>query len=162
MGSFPGLGRCPGWGNDNSPQYPGLENPMDREAWWATVYSVALSRTWLKRPGKHMSTTVTTKLWRWKYWSICIGSKKEMSIWGYSLLGFNQKLSIRPTGTVGSSSFSEKTQDVYFWPEVRPKGAHTELAGPEVASATLKKGVYVSLTDHPGKRTQFCLDAYLT
>ena len=25
----------------------GLENPMDREAWWATVHGVAKSRTWL-------------------------------------------------------------------------------------------------------------------
>ena len=28
-------------------QYSCLENPMDREAWWATVYGVAKSRTQL-------------------------------------------------------------------------------------------------------------------
>ena len=30
-------------------QYSGLENPMDRGAWWATVQRVAKSQTWLKK-----------------------------------------------------------------------------------------------------------------
>ena len=38
-GLIPGLGRCPGEGNGN-PQYSCLENPMDREAWKATVHGV--------------------------------------------------------------------------------------------------------------------------
>ena len=29
-------------------QYPRLENPMDRGAWWATVHKVAKSQTWLQ------------------------------------------------------------------------------------------------------------------
>ena len=33
-------GRSPGEGNDNPLQYPCLENPMDRGAWWATVHRV--------------------------------------------------------------------------------------------------------------------------
>ena len=40
-GSISGLGRSPGEGNGNPLQYPCLENPMDREAWWATVHRVA-------------------------------------------------------------------------------------------------------------------------
>ena len=32
MGSFSGLGRCPGEGNGYPLQYPSLRNPMDREA----------------------------------------------------------------------------------------------------------------------------------
>ena len=36
--SIPGLGRCPGEGNDNPLQYSCLENPLDRGAWWATVW----------------------------------------------------------------------------------------------------------------------------
>ena len=48
-GSIPGLGRSPGGGNGNPLQYPYLENPMDRGAWWATVHSVAKSWTRLKR-----------------------------------------------------------------------------------------------------------------
>ena len=40
MGSIPGPGRCPGEGNGNPLQYSCLENPMDREAWWATVHGI--------------------------------------------------------------------------------------------------------------------------
>ena len=36
-----GSGRCPGGGHGNPLQYSGLENPMDRGAWWATVHRVA-------------------------------------------------------------------------------------------------------------------------
>ena len=39
-GLIPGLGRSPGRGNGNPLQYSGLENPMDRGAWWATVHGV--------------------------------------------------------------------------------------------------------------------------
>ena len=42
---FISLGRSPGEGNGNPPQYSCLENPMDGEAWWATVHGVAKSRT---------------------------------------------------------------------------------------------------------------------
>ena len=35
MGLIPGLERSPGGGNGNRLQYSCLENPMDREAWWA-------------------------------------------------------------------------------------------------------------------------------
>ena len=44
-GSIPGLGRSPGEGNGNSLQNSCLGNPMDRGAWWATVYGVAKSQT---------------------------------------------------------------------------------------------------------------------
>ena len=44
-GSIPGLGRSPGEGNDNLLQYSCLENPMDGEAWWATVHGVVESDT---------------------------------------------------------------------------------------------------------------------
>ena len=47
-GSIPGLGRSPGGGNGNPLQYSCLENPMDREAWWATVHRVAKTWTQLK------------------------------------------------------------------------------------------------------------------
>ena len=48
-GSIPGSGRSPGEGNGNPLQYSCLENPMDREAWWATVHGVAKSQTQLKQ-----------------------------------------------------------------------------------------------------------------
>ena len=41
VGSIPGSGRSSGEGNDNPPQYSCLGNPMDREAWGATVHGVA-------------------------------------------------------------------------------------------------------------------------
>ena len=45
MGLIPGLGRSPGEGNGNPLEYSCLENPVDREAWWATVHRVAKSWT---------------------------------------------------------------------------------------------------------------------
>ena len=43
--SVPGWGRSPEGGNGNPLQYSCLENPMDREVWWATVRGVAKSQT---------------------------------------------------------------------------------------------------------------------
>ena len=44
-GSIPGSERSPGGGNGNRLQYSCLENPMNRGAWWATVYGVTKSWT---------------------------------------------------------------------------------------------------------------------
>ena len=44
-GLIPGLERSSGEGNGNPLQYSCLENPMDGEAWWATVHGVAKSWT---------------------------------------------------------------------------------------------------------------------
>ena len=41
LGSIPGLGRSPGEGNGNPPQYSRLENPMDRGACQATDNGIA-------------------------------------------------------------------------------------------------------------------------
>ena len=48
MGSVAGSGRSPGGGDGSSLQYSGLENPMDRGVWQATVHRVAQSQTQLK------------------------------------------------------------------------------------------------------------------
>ena len=40
---IPGLGRSPGEGIGNTPQYSCLENFMDRGAWWATICGAAES-----------------------------------------------------------------------------------------------------------------------
>ena len=48
-----GWGRSPGRGYGNPLQYSFLENPMDREAWRATVHRVGKSRTRLKRLNLH-------------------------------------------------------------------------------------------------------------
>ena len=44
VGLIPGLGRSPGEGHSNPPQYSCLENSMDREAWLAVVHGVTKSR----------------------------------------------------------------------------------------------------------------------
>ena len=40
---------CIGEGNGNPLQCPCLENPRDGGAWWAAIYGVAQSQTWLKQ-----------------------------------------------------------------------------------------------------------------
>ena len=42
LGLIPGLGRSPGGGHGNPLPHSCLENPMDRGAWWATVYGVTV------------------------------------------------------------------------------------------------------------------------
>ena len=48
---------CIGEGNGNPLQCSCLENPRDGEAWWATVYGVTQSRTWLKRLSSSSSSS---------------------------------------------------------------------------------------------------------
>ena len=43
VGLIPVSGLSPGEGNGNPLQYSGLENPMDRGAWRATVHGVVKS-----------------------------------------------------------------------------------------------------------------------
>ena len=50
---------CIGEGNGNPLQCSCLENPRDGGAWWASVYGVTQSRTWLKWLSMH------GKDWRW-------------------------------------------------------------------------------------------------
>ena len=47
---------CVGERNGNPLQCSCLENPRDGEAWWAAVYGVAQSRTWLKRLSSRSSS----------------------------------------------------------------------------------------------------------
>ena len=46
-----------GEGNGNPLQCSCLENPRDSRAWWAAVYGVAQSRTWLKRLNSSSSSS---------------------------------------------------------------------------------------------------------
>ena len=54
------LGRSSVEGSGNPLQYSGLENPMDRGTWRATVHRVAKSQTWLKRLSMHACPPHTT------------------------------------------------------------------------------------------------------
>ena len=49
--STPGLGRCPEGGHGHLLQCSCLEDPVDREAWQATIHRVTQSWTGLKRLG---------------------------------------------------------------------------------------------------------------
>ena len=63
LGSIPGSGRSPGEGRIGNPlQYSCLKNPMDREAWQATVHRVTRNQTRLKQPGTHTHVTLITSV----------------------------------------------------------------------------------------------------
>ena len=54
VGLIPGLGRSLEGGHSNPLQYSCLENPMDRESWWATVHRGTKSWTGLKQLNTHL------------------------------------------------------------------------------------------------------------
>ena len=57
-GLIPGSGRSSGGGHGNPLQYSCLENPMDRGAWQATVYSIAKSQTQLSASGMYNDRSI--------------------------------------------------------------------------------------------------------
>ena len=61
MGLTPGLGRSTGGGHGKPFRYSCLGNPMDTEAWWATVHGVAKNQTRLsahrQTSEKHLAQT---------------------------------------------------------------------------------------------------------
>ena len=64
LGSIPGWGRSPGEGNGSPFQYSGLEDPMDRGGWRATIHGVAraghdLATKEKERQTQHHPETVT-------------------------------------------------------------------------------------------------------
>ena len=54
---------CTGEGNGNPLQCSCLENPRDRGAWWAAVYGVTQSRTWLKWLSSSSSSSIEMIIW---------------------------------------------------------------------------------------------------
>ena len=64
VGSISGSGRYPEEGYSNPFLYSCLENPMEREAWQATVHGVAKSGTWLST---HTHTHTHTYRYRYGY-----------------------------------------------------------------------------------------------
>jgi len=64
---------CTGEGNGNPLQCSCLENPRDGGAWWAAVYGVAQSGTWLKQFSSSSSSSCfsgTLLLFQWSIWSL--------------------------------------------------------------------------------------------
>ena len=60
---------CIGEGNGNPLQCSCLENPRDGGSWWAAVYGVAQSLTWLKRLSSSSSSSFT---WHVNYCFCCL------------------------------------------------------------------------------------------
>ena len=59
LGSIPGLERSPGEGNGNPLQYSCLENPLDREAWQATVHGVTrVGHDWETKPHEKIAQSM--------------------------------------------------------------------------------------------------------
>ena len=74
---IPGSGRSPGEGNGHPLQYPGLENSMDRGAWWAMVHGVAKSQTGETKAltfifEKHIYHFTSGDLSACSYFSLCV------------------------------------------------------------------------------------------
>ena len=89
--SIPGSGRSPGEGNGNPLQYSCMENPMDGEAWQATVHGVAKSRTRLSdftSRYNEYSEQLNSVIMR------CLQLLSRYS-------GINEQLQQRPDGTKG-------------------------------------------------------------
>ena len=55
---------CTREGNSNPLQCSCLENPRDGRAWWATVYGVAQSWTWLKRLSSSSNSQRRNTAWQ--------------------------------------------------------------------------------------------------
>ena len=76
-GSIPELGRFPGGGRGNPPQYSSLENPTDRAAWWATVHRV--TKSWTRPKQLSMYTCMHITKWIWNYsWCFSVSRKVEL------------------------------------------------------------------------------------
>ena len=93
---------CIGEGNGNPLHCSCLENPRDGEAWWAAVYGVAQSQTWLKRQQQQYKIKNLKKLSFMKP----VPSAKRLGIADLTIIS---KLNIHPgvtcTSAVGSGWF---------------------------------------------------------
>ena len=76
---------CIGEGSGNPLQCSCLENPRDGGAWWAAVYEVAQSRTWLKRLSSSSSIVLSEQL-------LNLGLKRWLRIWGSHYRGSKWKM----------------------------------------------------------------------
>ena len=95
MGSIPGSERVPGEGNGYPLQYSWLENSVDREAWWATVYGVTRSLARKEREKERLCTCIM--LW------ICSVEEKEMATHS-SILAWRILWTEEPDGLLSKGS----------------------------------------------------------
>ena len=83
-GSIPGSARSPGGGHGNRLQCSSLENPRDREAWWATVHGFTRGgQYWSNLTGslnlirKDTLLTDLATRWHWSAFGNCQLSEGE-------------------------------------------------------------------------------------
>ena len=92
LGLSPESERSPGEGNGNPRQYSCLENPMDREAWRATIHGVEKSQTWLSMHTlnywsfSHMRWK--NKLPAWEDLKICEAGNYSLKTETFSFTGY--------------------------------------------------------------------------
>ena len=94
MCSIPGSERPPGGDHGNPLQYSCLENPMDREAWQATLYGAVKSQIWLS------NWALTPECEPHKGWGpFFCSSADAQQIQVCRLLGFHHLVTVRTQET---------------------------------------------------------------
>jgi len=73
-----GSGRSPGGEYGNPLQYSCLQNPLDGEAWWATVHRVTKSQTWQNRFSMHARQHTHTHTHTLEYYLTLKKKSKEI------------------------------------------------------------------------------------
>ena len=117
---IPGSGKFSGGGNGNPLQYPCLENPMGRGAWWVTVHRTKSRWTWLKR----LSTQWKMIIFSFKKKE---GRKKERSKPGYRMQTSSQTSRTKtnqPEGKFGWKAWDQ----VHCWSH-RIRASHQPNTG---------------------------------
>ena len=122
---IPGLGRSPGEGNGNPLQRSCLENPMDREAWGATVHGLLKSQTCLKNNDKESTMVCVVKavvfpvvMHECESWTIVIKKAEHQRIDTFKLWCWRKLL--RVSSTAGRSNQSTLK-------EINPENSLEEL-----------------------------------
>ena len=119
---IPGSRRSPGGGHGNPLQYSCLENPMDREAWWAPVHGVANSQThwsdWLHNKAHILHHRKQAGSWAWILLITLLGRRLQLwlisdikYIWTHIIL---TSLSRQRTGP-GHQTFSHHMYWACSW-----------------------------------------------
>ena len=92
---------CIGEGNGNPLQCSCLENPRDGGAWWAAVYGVAQSWTWLTRLS---SSSNRWENWQWSYLP---NNKRQVND--------RAKISTQVCQTLKASFLYQSKESDYYW-----------------------------------------------
>ena len=106
---------CIGEGNGNPLQCFCLENPRDREAWWAAVYGVAQSRTRLKWLSSSNSMMLQSQ------WGIA-HTPVNVVKWAIPLMGDDGRLSLilrcqwASTGKLNKELKKNSRLETQIWP----------------------------------------------